>query len=459
MKNQNEQILADNNIKRILLKLSLPATAGMLVMALYNVVDTIFVGRGAGAMAIAGLSIVFPIQMIVMALGQLLGIGGASLVSRSIGEGNIKKANRVLGTVYTSAVILSVILTAAALIFKKQFLLLFGATPEIYPFAKDYYEIILLASILFIIAMSSNNLLRSEGHAKVAMITMMIGAILNIILDPIFIFVFDMGIRGAAWATVISQFVSVIFVLQFLKSGKSIMDLSLKNMTINFPILKEIVAVGMSSFMRNVAGSLVFALFNNTLGHYGGDLAIAAYGIIQRFLKFLTMPMIGIAQGLQPIVGYNYGAGRNNKVQEVCMTATVWATGFATAAFILIQLWGQHFVKIFTDSQELIDISASGLKTMTLLIPLVGFIVITTTIFQALGKALPSLILSMSREILFLIPLVFILPGIWGLKGVWLTMPGADILSFLLTLGFFIHLINHLKENDIKIENKIPKAI
>jgi Na+-driven multidrug efflux pump len=401
---QNNNILADNNIKKLLLKLSVPATAGMIVMALYNVVDTIFVGRGVGALGIAGLSIVFPIQMIVMAFGQLLGMGGASVVSRSLGEKNIHKANSVVGTIFSSTAIFSVIITIGFLVFKEQLLVLFGASEGIYPYAKDYYEIIVFASILFITAMSTNSLVRAEGHAKVAMNTMIIGAVLNIILDPIFIFTFNMGVRGAAWATVIS------------------------------------------SFMRNVAGSLVFALFNRALGANGGDLAIAAYGIVQRFLRLLVMPTIGIAQGMQPIAGYNYGAGRFDKVREVNKIAIIWATCVASFGFFIAQLFPSQMMIIFTDDPELIAMGANAMRLMMLLIPVVGFHIVGTTIFQALGKALPSFILSMSREILFLIPLILVLPKFWGLNGIWLTMPISDILSFILTAILFYNLVKHLKK-------------
>jgi len=443
---QNNNVLADRDIKKLLFKLSLPATAGMIVMALYNVVDTIFVGRGVGALGIAGLSIVFPIQMIVMAFGQLLGMGGASVVSRSLGEGNIRKANSVVGTIFSSTLIFSVIITIGFLVFKEQLLILFGASEGIYPYAKDYYEIIVFASILFITAMSINNLVRAEGHAKVAMNTMVIGAVLNIILDPIFIFTFNMGVRGAAWATVISQFIAVVYIIRFINSGKSILKIKIEHLKVKLPILKEIFAIGISSFMRNVAGSLVFALFNRALGANGGDLAIAAYGIVQRFLRLLVMPTIGIAQGMQPIAGYNYGAGRFDKVREVNKIAIIWATCVASFGFFVAQLFPSQMMMIFTDDPELIAMGANAMRLMMLLIPVVGFHIVGTTIFQALGKALPSFILSMSREILFLIPLILVLPKFWGLNGIWLTMPISDILSFILTAIMFYNLVKHLKK-------------
>jgi len=452
----NEHLLADNNIKRLLFKLSVPAITGMFVMALYNIVDTIFVGRGIGHLGIAGLSIVFPIQMIVMAIGLLFGIGGASVVSRSLGEENVEKANCVVGTVFASTLIISFVITSAALIFKEQLLMLFGASEYIYPYAKDYYEIIIFCSILFIASMSCHHLVRAEGHAKVAMISMIIGAGSNIILDPIFIFTLKMGVRGAAIATVIAQFLSVVYVIAFMNSGKSILKFNFQHFTIRLNILREVVAIGFSSFARNVAGSLVFTLFNHALGNFGGDLAIAAYGIVQRFVRFLVMPSIGIAQGLQPIAGYNYGAGRFDKVQQVNTIAIIWATCIATLGFILAQLFSRPMMMIFTNDPELISMGSTAMRTMMLLIPLVGFQMVGTTIFQALGKALPSIVLSMSREILFLIPLILFIPQLLGLNGVWVTMPISDFLSFWLTFVFYRNLVKHLKKShQIRIEENM----
>ena len=440
----NKQILADDNLKRLLFKLSLPAMTGMFVMALYNVIDTIFIGRSVGALGIAGLSIVFPIQMIVMAVGQLLGIGGASVVSRRLGENNIEQAKKVLGTVYTSVIILSLLITLSALIFKTQLLQLFGASTAILPFAQDYYEIIIFSTILFVTGMTSNNLVRAEGHAKIAMISMLIGAGMNILLDPIFIFVLNMGIKGAAWATVISQFLSVIYVISFINGKDSILSIEIKNLKIKLSILKQVFAIGISSFMRNVAGSFVFILFNRALGVYGGDLAIAAYGIVQRFLRFLVLPTIGIAQGLQPIAGFNFGAREFDKVKTVAKLATLWATALTVLAFIISEAAPRQMMMIFTDSPELIDVGANAMRLIMLMVPVVGFNIVLTSLFQALGKVIPSLILSMSREIIFLIPAILIMPQFLGLNGIWLSMPISDLLSFILSLSFYYRLTREL---------------
>ncbi len=452
---ENRPILADDNLKRLLFKLSLPAITGMFVMALYNLVDTIFIGRSVGALGIAGLSIVFPIQMIIMAVGQLLGIGGASVISRRLGEGNIEQAKKVLGTIYTSIIILGLSITIISTIFKTQLLQTFGATEAILPFALDYYEIIILATIFNITSMTSNNLVRAEGHAKVAMLSMIIGAGLNIIFDPIFIFVFDMGIRGAAIATALAQLIAAIYIISFMNSKDSILNIKLKNLKLNFHIIKQVFSIGISSFMRNVAGSIVFIVMNRSLGYYGNDLSIAAYGIVQRFLRFLVLPTIGIAQGLQPIAGFNYGAKQYDKVKRVSKLAILWASCLTSIAFLVAELLPRQMMMIFTDSPELIDVGANAMRLMMMMVPIVGFQIMATSLFQALGKATPALITSMSREIIFLIPAILILPRFFGLNGIWFSTPLSDLLAVLLTLGFFLKIKKELNDSHIEQSKKL----
>ncbi len=446
---KENHVLADNNVNRLLVKLSLPAMAGMIVMALYNVVDTIFVGRGIGSMALAGLSIVFPIQIVVMAVGQLVGIGSGSAISRYIGSGETEKAKSVLGNAFLYTTVLSLIITVAGLVFMDPLLRLFGASDAVMPYAKDYMGIIVFASILFTTAMASNNILRAEGRAKTAMNTMIIGALGNIILVPIFIFGLNMGVKGAATATVLAQFISVVYVLIAIRKGSDSLKLESHHLKPDFNIIKEITGVGLSSFLRNIAGSMIFALINNKLGVFGGDLAIAAYGILQRLLRFLFMPLFGIAQGLQPIVGYNYGANRPEKIKEANRSAIIAATALAILGFAVIQLMPRFLFSIFTTDAALIEVGVNASRIMILLIPVVGFQVVGTTMFQALGKAIPSIILSLSREVLFLVPVVLILPGILGLNGVWLAFPIADLFAFVLTLVLYLRFIQTLKNTKV----------
>lgn len=438
-------VLADNNIKKLLIKLSVPAMTGMLVMALYNIVDTIFVGRGVGTLGIAGLSIVFPVQMIVLAIGQMFGIGSASVISRSLGEGDVAKANRVLATIFVFTIIIAAIITSLALIFIDPLLRLFGATEAIFPYAKSYMSIIIFGSVLFITAMTSNNIIRSEGQAKTAMLAMIIGAGLNIILDPIFIFVFKMGVAGAAAASVLAQFIAVIYVLAFFQSGKSTLHFRWRSFCLDFAIFWEVLKIGFSSFTRHIAGSIVFIIVNNTLAIYGGEVAIAAYGIIIRFLKLIFMPIFGIAQGLQPIVGYNYGARKPAKILKALKIALLYSTIVSTFGLLLIQLFPHFFFSIFSSDEELIIVGSKALRMMTIAIPIVGFQIIGSTMFQALGKALPALFLSMSREILLLIPMVIMLPKLMGVTGVWAAAPISDFASAILSFVLLLKLVNKLK--------------
>jgi len=449
---KEKHILAQDDIKKLLFKLSLPATAGMIVMALYNVVDTIFIGRSVGSLGIAGLSIVFPVQMMVLALGQMIGLGSASVISRSLGAGEREKARRVLGTAATFTFIISVFLTLLGLIFIDPLLKIFGVTETIYPYSYDYMRIILLGTFFFAFAMNSNHVIRSEGQAKYAMLAMMLGAGLNIILDPIFIFALDMGVKGAATATVLAQIVAVIYVIIFFQSKKSTLHLNFRSLGLNFKLLQEIIKIGFSAFARHVSGSLIFIVVNNTLKLYNGDIAIAAYGIIMRLFRFLLMPMFGIAQGLQPIVGFNYGAGKIDKLQKAYKTAIIYASIISFSGFMVIQLFSRTLFGIFTSDPELIELGSNAIRIM---VPLIGFQMIGTVVFQALGKALPALILSMSRELIILIPLILILPRFYGLNGVWYASPISDILSFSLTAVLFYRLIKQL---DNEQESALKRA-
>lgn len=425
--------LADPNVKRLLLKLSLPSVTGMFVIALYNLVDTIFVGRGVGTMAIAGLSIVFPLQMIVMSVGMLFGIGGASVISRALGAGKHRRAERAYGNIAVSAVLSGIALSIIGLVFSEGILSLFGASPEIMPYASDYYGIIIFASPLFVMAMTGNNVLRSVGMARSAMTTMITGAIANIILDAVFIFGFRMGIQGAALATVIAQFISVVYQFSELRPKKSGLSLNRRTMRPDFTLLREVAAVGFSSFFRSVAASFVFILVNNKLLVHGSEISVAAYGITVRLARFLILPLIGIAQGLQPIVGFNWGAGRPGKAREASSTALLWASGISITGFAAVQLFPAQFVGLFTRDPELLSAGRDSLRILMMGLWALGFHFVGTSIFQALGKAGKAMLLSLSREVLFLIPLLLVLPAIMGLDGVWISVPIADFSAFALT--------------------------
>jgi len=430
--------LGEEKISKLLVNLSLPATIGMMVNALYNLVDTIFVGRGVGALAIGGLTIAFPIQMIIMAFAQMIGIGAASAISRSLGAKDIEKADYVAGNSFLLIVILSSIIAAIGLTFTEPMLRLFGATDTILPYAKDYITIILWGSIFFSFAMSSNNLIRAEGNAKVAMATMLIGAILNIILDPIFIFVFKMGVKGAALATVISKFVSFLYVLTYLYSGKSSLKVKLHHLKPKMRIMTEILTVGFASFARHATGSVVAIVVNNSLRIFGGDMALIIVGIVHRVTMFVFMPLFGVVQGMQPIVGFNYGAKKLDRVKETLKLSLITTTVIATFGWLLVQLFPFAIISVFTREPEIIEKGSTIMRIVISVIPLIGIQIVAAALFQSLGKAVPSLILALLRQVLLFIPLVIILPRVLGLGllGIWIAYPAADILSVVFTVLF-----------------------
>jgi len=427
------RMLGIEKIGRLLIKLSVPATVSMLVNALYNIVDTIFIGRGVGYLAIGGLTIAFPIQMLIMAASLMIGVGAASVVSRSLGAKNQERAEQAAGNSFFAVAVLGGLISLLGSALIHPLLRIFGATPELLPYAKEYLQVILIGSLYFPFVVSSNNLIRAEGKAKVAMFSMLIGAISNIILDYIFIFPLQMGIFGAAFATILSQFASAVFVFTYFRSGRSALQVRLRHLNPEWGILREITAVGLASFARNAAGSLVIVIVNNLLGVYGGNLAISVYGIMQRMIRFLFMPLFGIVQGMQPIVGYNYGAKKVDRVKRAVKLSLISATLFAMTTSGLVQLFPEQVIRLFSKEPELIKEGVYALRFVILMAPVVGVQIVGAALFQAIGKAVPSIILTLSREVLLLIPLVLIMPRFFGLTGIWVSFPLADFFAMLIT--------------------------
>ncbi len=434
-KNRGNHILSSNRIGKLLFRLSVPAMIGMLVQALFNVVDMIFVGRGVGTLGIAGIAIVFPIQLFVMAVSHMIGIGGASIISRSLGSNNVARAEKTMGNMFFSALAIGTFITIICYLFTDRILIIFGATDKILPYARDYLKIILISNVFFPFAVSANNVIRAEGRAMFAMITMLISALLNIILDPIFIFVLGMGIKGAAIATVLAKAATTLYIIIYFSSEKSVIRFKPRNMIFHKKIIGEMFAIGTSSFVRQVAGSILLVIVNNILSFYGGDVSIAAIGIIMRLLMFFLMLMLGIAQGLQPIVGFNFGAGRFDKIKKAIIIAIIASALISTCGFLLLFFFSFRFISFFTKDIEVISEGIKALKIVILLFPLVGFQVIGASVFQAIGKAVHSLVLSITRRALFLIPLLFILPRFFDINGVWISFPISDGLSAFLTIS------------------------
>jgi len=437
---EKSEFLGTDSIGKLLFKLSTPAIIGMVVQALYNIVDTLFVGRAYGAesvQAIGGLSIAFPIQMIIMAFGIILGTGGSSIISRALGARDPERAEKTLGNVFSLSLILSVLIAIPCLFYLDPILRAFGATSGILPYARDYLEIIIAGGVVFVFGIAVQNLVRAEGNARLAMNAMLIGAGLNIILDPLFIFGFGMGVKGAAIATVLSQAVGSVWLLQYYLKGKGAVRFRSETLKPAPGILKEIGSIGIGSFVMEAAGSIMMIFVYNALSSYGGDVAIAVFGIAMRINSFIFLPLLGMAFGLQPIVGFNYGAKKFGRIVDAVKLSLAATTAFGLLGLLTISLFPEQLLGFFSADPEYLAVGKSALVIMVLGLPLIGFNIVATTVFQALGQARPSFLLSLSRQLLFLIPLVIILPRFYGLDGVWIAFPAADCLSLLLS-GFLL---------------------
>lgn len=448
-----QDLLANEQIGRLLWRLSLPAIIGMLVQASYNIVDAIFIGRGVGPLGLAGTAIVFPLQLLSTSLAITIGVGGSSLISRSLGAGKHSYANKALGNMVFLSFIFSFSLFSIGFFTRQYILRLFGATPAIFPYAEEYLEVILFGLPFVGFGMAANHAARSEGNARVAMISMLISAILNIILDPIFIFKLKLGIRGAAIATVLSQIAMAIWMVHyFFFSKKSLLSLSLSSITPQWETIKEILSVGVSEFVRMASGSIIIVFLNNSLIYYGSDISVAVYGILHRALSFFFMPIIGVAQGLQPILGFNYGAGDYKRARDVTHLAIGAASIIAFIASVICWFMPEKVVGLFTTDSLLLEEASWALRIVTMTYFLAGFQITGSSMFQALGKARASLILSLSRQVIFLIPFLVVLPRFFNLQGIWYSFPIADTLAFLVT--FFL-VSKQLKV--LKVERGISK--
>ena len=450
MQNHRVMALANEGIGRLLWKLSVPAAVGMFVMALYNVVDTIFIGRAVGTLAIAGLSVVFPVQMLMLGVGQMIGIGGASLLARSLGAQDLPRAERTLGNAILCVCILGLAITVVGLAGSSFWLRLFGASESVLPYAGDYFNIILLGTVFRVFAMSTNGLVRAEGNARVPMIAMVVGAGLNIALDALFIIGLRMGVSGAATATVLAELVSATYLLSYYLLRRSSVRIAMHNLAPDLPVIREIMAIGVSSFVRTTAGSLVIVLVNRSLVGYGGDVALAAFGVLHRVLMFLFMPIISIGQGLLPILGFSYGAQRYDRALDVVRIAAIAASVLAAVSFIIAFSLPAQIVRIFTADSALVSTGVHGARLMFAAAFLVGFQMVGSVVFQAIGKAVPAFVTAISRNVLFFLPAILILPRFLGLNGVWASFPVADSLSFVLTLLLLLPQIRRFKRAAVK---------
>ncbi|MBZ9623417.1 MATE family efflux transporter [Clostridium sp. FP2] len=442
--------LGTESIGKLLFKFSIPAITGMIVNALYNIVDRIYIGhiKGVGSNALSGLAITFPISVIIMAFGMLVGIGASAVISIRLGEKNKEAADDILGNAVILITIISLVLSLIGVLFLNKLLILFGASGESIPYAKAYIQIILMGAVFQNIGFGINNIIRAEGNPKMAMLTMVFGAIINIILDPILIFGFNMGVEGAAIATIISQAFNTLWVLKYFtsKNSGSVLKIKKVNLKLHTHIVKDIFAIGMAPFSMQIASSLVIILYNKGLYAYGGDTAIAAMGILNSISMLIFMPIFGISQGIQPIIGYNYGAKSYSRVLKVLKYAIIAGTCIATIGFISVQLFARPLIGVFVgNNPELINMGARGLRIDLILLPILGFQILGASYFQAINEAKTSMILSILRQVIVLIPLILILPLYFELDGLWLSQPCADLIATALTAFFLYRSINKLK--------------
>ncbi len=446
MSEQKGSFLGTEKLSSLLFKLSLPAIVAMVVNSLYNVVDRIFVGQGVGALAIGALSITFPIQLFIGAVGIGMGAGCASLVSRSLGANDTDTARKTIGTGISVLTILSALMMAILLIFPNQVLIFLGATEELLPYSREYLDIIVWGVPFICLGMLGNNVLRSEGRAKAAMASLLIGAVGNIILDPIFIFTFDMGIRGAALATLLSRILSGVWVMIVLQKGSK--PLKLHEYAINLGILKETSLIGLASFIQQAGMSIVTIVVNNLLRAFGTNTDIIIYGISQTFLMFLVMPAIGIAQGFQPVAGFNYGAQKYHRLREVCKLGLKWMFTITLAFWLFAIIFPSVFIKMFVSEASVVTQGTPVLRTMVAAFILVPLNILGSVYFQAIGKQGEAFFLSLSRQFIILIPVLFLLGYAIGIEGIWLAFPIADLLSSILTGTLFYKNIKNLPYED-----------
>lgn len=460
---QNHNVLDTEKVGRLLLTLTVPMFLGMAVQAIYNTVDTIFIGKFVGnpQMAMAGLSISFPFQMLTMGVGQMVGLGGASLISRMIGRGDKHGAEQTLGNGITFGVALSLLLMVLFLPFMDFWLKLVGASDAVLPFARDYLTVMLAGAGTNVMSNAIIGFVRAEGNARVAMTGMIVASALNIFLDWIFIVVLQMGVRGAAVATVISMGVSVIYVLVYYVTGDSYLKIRARNLLPDFKILKQIFVIGIASFVQTTAGSLSAMMIMRMAVAYGGDIAIAAFLIIQRVMWFSMMPSMVIGQGMQPVLGYNYGARRYHLVVKTIIMASAVAIGVGVVGFFVLYFFPEPIFRIFTSDEELISKAAYIAKQVFLVLPIFGFYNVGSMVFPSVGKALQTFIVAIARPVAFMIPLLLLLPRFFGERGVWFSFPGSDLLTFFLVLALLLALVKGLKREHAEslVAEKSPSRV
>jgi len=401
-------------------------------------VDTIFVGNWIGSIAIAAINVVLPVSFFIAALGMSIGIGGSSIISRALGANNQKKALKTFGNQITVTLLLTVSMVILGLVFVNDLIPAFGGKGDIFEPAKIYYKIVLYGVPVLALCMMGNTVIRAEGKPKFAMIAMIIPSVSNLLMDYIFINVMDLGMEGAAWATTISYVLCFSYVLYFFLSKNSELKIRMSDFGFDWPILKEMTSLGFVTLARQAVVSITYLLMNNILFDLGGESSVAVYAIIGRMLMFALFPVLGVTQGFLPIAGYNYGAYHFPRVRQTINKAILYAGGLGVLVFALIMIFPVEIVSLFTDDERVLSDTPSAMRIVFLAVPIIGIQTIGSAYFQAIGKAIPALLLTLTRQGFFFIPLILILPSYFGEIGVWMSFPIADVLSTIVT-GLFLN--------------------
>lgn len=445
--------LGQLSIDRLLFKQGLPAGVGILVMSLNIVIDTIFVGNWIGSTAIAAINVVLPISFFISALGMAIGVGGGSVISRALGADNYEKASKTFGNEITLTFIIVSVMALVGLVFVDTLIPLFGGKGGIFEPAKTYYQIILYGVPILALNMMGSSTMRAEGKPKYAMIAMIIPSVVNIVGDYLLINVYDLGMAGAAWATTLSYVFSIVYITWFFASKHSELKINWGHLGLDFSLLKEIGALGFVTLSRQAVVSVVYLIMNNLLFELGGESSVAVYGIVGRLLMFVLFPVLGVTQGFLPIAGYNYGAKKPHRVHESINKAIMYGCILAVFIFGGIQFFAEDIARAFTDDKQVLEQAPGAMRWVFAAIPIISFQLIGAAYFQAIGKAKPALLLTLTRQGFFFIPLVLILPRFFGEWAVWIAFPLADFLSTVVT-GYFLNreIRRDLKPKEIQLD-------
>ena len=440
--------LGTKPIGALLWQYSLPAIIAMVASSVYNIVDSIFVGQGLGDEAISGMAVASPFMNLSAAFGAMVGVGASTVISVRLGQGRYSEAQHILGNTISLNILLGLLFTVVCLPFLDNILYLFGASDVTLPYAHEYMFIILLGNMVTHLYFGLNAVLRSAGHPRSAMGCTFLAIIINCILDPLFIFVFKWGIQGVAWATIIAQFIAFCWQMRLFNRPTELLHLRRGIYRLRLDIVRQCLAIGLSPFLMNSCACLVVLICNNRLLQYGGDMAIGAYGIVNRVVFLFATIVFGLVQGMQPIIGYNWGARQNDRVFRVLRYGIIGATSITFLAFLTGELIPAPVIHIFGAGPELTEKAVRAFHYVVAAFPLVGAQMVIGNFFQSIGHAGKSIFLSVTRQMLFLIPLLAILPQWWGLDGVWLSMPISDAFSFIAAAGMLAYMIRKIKKNE-----------